>query len=319
MEFIIRPAESQEDLLNYYHACFPLFKEKFYVGSTDSDEDLFEKHREDLSKVDFFDFDVMLFVAQDYENVFCGAIWVGLREENDTWDKADEEMAWVYDVEVLQEFRGYGLGRRLMIRVEDWARARGLGRIGLHTDYLLDVARKLYLSLGYKDFAYVLRKPVSKSGIEPPTNLTPMPPQSKRILGSYYKWRAQRFSSIVGVSNDSEQSEIQSLYPKFSPRPDLMDSSYATYVIGDEDTTLLGLVFGKEYDGAAWILDLEINPDFDWDQGALPLLRQMEIWAKSQHLTTMAIFIHAKREELIQALRKVGYEFTDFFMHKYLS
>jgi hypothetical protein len=48
MNLLIRPVESQADLLNYYRACFPLFKEKFYSDSKDSDEDLFKAHSTSL-------------------------------------------------------------------------------------------------------------------------------------------------------------------------------------------------------------------------------------------------------------------------------
>lgn len=318
MDFLIRPVESQADLLNYYRACFPLFKEKFYRDSKDGDDDLFKTHCENLSEVDFFGPDVMLYIAQNNDGQFAGAVWVGVREYNDTWDKTDEIPAWVSDVEVLPEFRGYGLGRRLMIKAEEWAREKSFSRIGLHTDYTLDVARKLYLSLGYKDFAYTLRKRTPKSIMESHKNYVPLLPPSEESIDSYFSWRISRFCQIVGLSNNANQSELESLYPKFKPRPEVLSSDNTTYIIRDNAETLLGLVFGRVHEGAAWILDLEVKPDLDWALGVHPLLSQMEKWAIDEQVPDLAIFLNAKRVELIQSLQERGYEFTNFFMDKHL-
>lgn len=319
MEFLIRPVESQADLMNYYIASFPLFKEKFYSDSTDSDEDLFKAHCENLSDVDFFGSDATLLIAEKSNGEFAGAVWVGLRENNDMWDQKDELPAWVFDVEVLPKFRSRGLGRRLMLKAEEWTREMELDRIGLHTDYTLNVARNLYLSLGYKDFAYVLRKRVTESGSDFSKNYSPSRPRSEESMSPYFDWRVSRFRRVVGISDDMDLSTIESLYPKFKARPDIMSPSYTTYVVSDAEASLLGVVLGKMHDGDAWIVDLEVNPSADWESIAGPLLHQMEVWATGEKAPSIAVFINAKRTELIATLREINYEFTNFYMDKRLT
>jgi GNAT superfamily N-acetyltransferase len=60
------------------------------------------------------------------------------------------------DAEVKRLFvssraRGLGLGRRLLTRAEDWARARGARRLVLDTHGALTAARGLYLAAGFAE------------------------------------------------------------------------------------------------------------------------------------------------------------------------
>jgi hypothetical protein len=55
MPFRIRKAVSEEDFENYYRICFLLFKEKFYSNYNQSDDELFEIHRDELKKINFDD------------------------------------------------------------------------------------------------------------------------------------------------------------------------------------------------------------------------------------------------------------------------
>jgi len=50
---------------------------------------------------------------------------------------------------VMQQFRGKGIGRSLMVELERWAMARGLKRLELQVVTQNDVAIGLYKSLGY--------------------------------------------------------------------------------------------------------------------------------------------------------------------------
>ena len=72
MEFNIREATEESDYENYYRVCFPLFKEKFYADSEESDEELFKKHKEELSGIDFTGSDNCLYVAHTNTGEFAG-------------------------------------------------------------------------------------------------------------------------------------------------------------------------------------------------------------------------------------------------------
>ncbi|MEU6310488.1 GNAT family N-acetyltransferase [Streptomyces sp. NPDC047014] len=58
---------------------------------------------------------------------------------------------YVYDVEVAPEHRGHGHGRSLMLLAERTAHEAGARHIGLHVAEGNTPARRLYVSLGYRD------------------------------------------------------------------------------------------------------------------------------------------------------------------------
>jgi GNAT superfamily N-acetyltransferase len=61
--------------------------------------------------------------------------------------------AYVLDLEVVPERRNHGIGRALMLELEERVRGRGLTTIGLSTglDDGFAAARRLYRSLGYAE------------------------------------------------------------------------------------------------------------------------------------------------------------------------
>ena len=70
----------------------------------------------------------------------CGNLWLSAR-----WPT----QAYVYDVEVVPEHRGRGLGAALMVHAARWTRERGLPWLGLNVFGQTQVARSLYERLGY--------------------------------------------------------------------------------------------------------------------------------------------------------------------------
>ena len=72
----------------------------------------------------------------------------------------DPLMAWVYDVEVDEAYRGRGYGRQTMLLAEQEARARGMTSIGLNVHGKNIPALSLYDSLGYEVTTQQMKKPV---------------------------------------------------------------------------------------------------------------------------------------------------------------
>ena len=66
--------------------------------------------------------------------------------------------AFIYSIEIFEEFRGRGLGRQAMLLLEDEVRSRGLDRITLNVFGGNDVARRLYRSTGYAETAVFMSK-----------------------------------------------------------------------------------------------------------------------------------------------------------------
>ena len=82
-----------------------------------------------------------------------GDLWFAERD-SDFGDKA----AFIYSIEIFEEFRGRGLGRQAMLALEDEVRPRGLSRIALNVFGGNDVARSLYRSVGYAETAVFMSK-----------------------------------------------------------------------------------------------------------------------------------------------------------------
>lgn len=91
------------------------------------------------------------FFALREGNDLVGQLWISL-----TPPGARE--AYIYDVVVLEQFRGRGWGREIMRRAESWARAAGAAHIGLNVFGNNTTARRLYQSLGYAETAIRMRK-----------------------------------------------------------------------------------------------------------------------------------------------------------------
>jgi GNAT superfamily N-acetyltransferase len=64
----------------------------------------------------------------------------------------------IAELVVTQGQRGRGIGRRLMLAMEDAARARRLKRMGIGVLAGSDRVHRLYTELGYRDYAISLRK-----------------------------------------------------------------------------------------------------------------------------------------------------------------
>lgn len=115
-----------------------------------------------------------------------GATWIAAEEERLTgfaiveWsEETDGVVGYIQTIEVAPEWRGQGIGRELLRRVEGSARAAGATVIWLHVDAENAAAIRLYEANGYeyegrKDGFYALGraalvygKPLEASGPQP--------------------------------------------------------------------------------------------------------------------------------------------------------
>jgi GNAT superfamily N-acetyltransferase len=65
---------------------------------------------------------------------------------------------YIAELVVSESYRGRGIGHRLVLAMEDAARARGLKRMGIGVLAGSDRVHRLYRELGYRDYAISLRK-----------------------------------------------------------------------------------------------------------------------------------------------------------------
>lgn len=92
----------------------------------------------------------LVFRVEDNSSTLIGWFWVGLSTEG------PPGLAWLFDIEIIPQFRGQGHGRGTMALAESAARQLGCHRLGLHVFAHNPVARHLYESCGYKvtDYSY---------------------------------------------------------------------------------------------------------------------------------------------------------------------
>jgi GNAT superfamily N-acetyltransferase len=103
--------------------------------------------------------DHFIFVVEDGESgARLGIVWFARRQ-------ADlGEVAFLYDVEIDEPMRGKGYGRAAMLAFEEEARRRGFERLSLNVFGGNEVARTLYRSLGYREWAVSMTKTLEDAG-----------------------------------------------------------------------------------------------------------------------------------------------------------
>lgn len=84
-----------------------------------------------------------LFVLEE-DGKAIGFIWLRVRQTG------GENTGFIFQVRIDEEFRGKGHGKRMMLLLEEKAREMGISKIGLHVFGFNEVAKHLYLSLGYE-------------------------------------------------------------------------------------------------------------------------------------------------------------------------
>jgi GNAT superfamily N-acetyltransferase len=83
-----------------------------------------------------------LWSIRDADGRHVGILWVGPRPRT-------QKALFIWDIAIEPEARGRGLGQAALEALHGWAREEGYERVGLHVFGSNDVARRLYLRMGY--------------------------------------------------------------------------------------------------------------------------------------------------------------------------
>jgi len=97
--------------------------------------------------------DTLLLIAEDPAGEQVGVLWISLRHPGGVADTG-----WIFDIQVVPDRRGQGLGRALLVAAEEEVRRHGIGRLGLNVLGANEVARALYDSTGYQVVALQMAK-----------------------------------------------------------------------------------------------------------------------------------------------------------------
>jgi ribosomal protein S18 acetylase RimI-like enzyme len=110
---------------------------------------------------------VLMLMAENSDGDAVGFVWLALERQPGAGGGA-----WIYDIEILADFRGRGFGRALLAAAEGEAAAHGVDSIGLNVFGSNLRARTLYESAGYDVSAMQLKKVLH---LEAGTPVDPLP------------------------------------------------------------------------------------------------------------------------------------------------
>ncbi|NPD87718.1 MAG: GNAT family N-acetyltransferase [Asgard group archaeon] len=151
MDFIIRTMKkndsSDKEFFDYTN--FESYKTTLKDSEKYSEEELHKKFQqfEEDDPLDINESKHSVFILETYNGIKVGLIWITNREP--FW-RFNDQLAWIYNLHTIPEFRKQGLARLLMIRAEEWAVDQNLNSIALHVLNDNTFARNLYESLGYE-------------------------------------------------------------------------------------------------------------------------------------------------------------------------
>jgi ribosomal protein S18 acetylase RimI-like enzyme len=264
-----------------------------------------------------------IFVVESDAGEYAGLLWVSDREGGELWD-FEENPAWIYDIRVRPEYRGQGLGRKLLLQAEDWAKKEGFSRCGLHVFAFNHHAIRLYYSAGYTMKNCYLQKEVTLHTMV--KTVTPFhikrmetgQDESNVIALGY-----QNFRELARSGGDIPEEDICNRYNKSVNRTYFKNPKHCVY-IGEDAGECAGFVWGYISQGDiggkryVWMLDLEVAQKFRQQKLGTQLLAQVEQWTIRQGLDTVRTGVHAKNEIALHLLRSTGYKETNLFLEKSL-
>lgn len=102
--------------------------------------------------------DTSAYVAAVVDGQLAGSATVDVADPPHPGAMARPVLTAELGIAVLEEWRGQGLGRRLIGHLEAWAVERGVTRMILEVTAANDGAIRLYHELGYTDSGYQMRK-----------------------------------------------------------------------------------------------------------------------------------------------------------------
>ena len=149
MSFIVKELENEDD--------WNFFKEldyQSYIATVAdafklSEEELRQKYKEfdESDEANPRDSNHKIFLLWHNEETRVGLIWLCNRAP--FW-RFEKQHVWVYNLHIIEDFRGQGLARQLMLKAEKWCLDQGLDSIALHALEDNTAVRNLYESLDYK-------------------------------------------------------------------------------------------------------------------------------------------------------------------------
>jgi ribosomal protein S18 acetylase RimI-like enzyme len=155
LQMSVRKMTSAEYDIFHQHTIIEYARAHSSVGSW-SEEDALENSKQAIEELlpDRESTEKMLVLtALDAGGVSIGYLWIGLQRRGGSPGEA-----WIYDIELYEEFRGKGYGRALLAVAEKEVKNLGAKKLGLNVFGNNSVARHLYDSAGFTTTALQMSK-----------------------------------------------------------------------------------------------------------------------------------------------------------------
>lgn len=135
----------------YLETLWPRYRDELILaGSSGSEADAnIERNRQGLMPGGVVAPGQFMFRVMQNENQ-VGNLWLSKKDDAGSW--------FIYDIEILEAYRGRGFGRAAMQLAEDYAHSRGATNLGLSVFGFNTIARSMYESLGYNIVAMQMTK-----------------------------------------------------------------------------------------------------------------------------------------------------------------
>jgi ribosomal protein S18 acetylase RimI-like enzyme len=276
-----------------------------------SDDELQQLSRQEME--DYFDFGdatSRVFIVKNDNGTRCGYLWMGLRNSEDPWDIQTPQ--WIYDIVVVPEFQGNGLGRMLMETAEEFSRELNLN-IGLFVHADNESALALYDKTGYKTKVVPISKRLDQEISESDSNsqfLVRVEEMSEVVQG----YELERFGRKVRFSVNAEDEKIEEMYKE--------------YIDGSENHLRLEAISGDKLVGSVWAgiskFDEKIAQIYSIllmsqdDELWKVLVHSVENWARESEFSAVYILLHSEDDMDVEMFKTLGYSVPGYFMEKKL-
>ena len=148
MSFIIREKNSKDDMTFFADLDYKSFKTTLKSQYIPEEEK--RKKYEEFLKADPIDPegpDHVILIVENERRRRCGLIWICRRKP--FW-RFKTSHTWIYNLHIIEEYRGRGLANQLLLKAEEWTKTQGLNSIALHVINENKIARHLYERVGYE-------------------------------------------------------------------------------------------------------------------------------------------------------------------------
>ena len=277
-----------------------------------SEAEAFEIHKKETTEyMDFTNSDVKVFIAS-LDGERCGYIWIAPRNSKDGWDL--EKPQWIYDIVVDPKYQGNGIGRRLMERAEEYARAidQNLG-LFVHADNTSAIA--LYRKTGYCVKVVPISKKLSESEEREAKDILGIS-RISRLDDAIRTLELQKFKEKVLFSVDVDDDTIAEQYDKFLENCVKPDGKQ-TRILAASST---GKIFGCMWvgtsgfnDKVAMLYSTVITASEKQKIGSA-LIESVEAWAHDEGFATVYNLLHSEDDLDMEFFKNMGYKIPGYFM-----